>query len=252
MNLVSLDKKNFLVTGASSGIDAAIATLLANLGARVILVARRKDELENLVSSLPGDGHIISPFDLTNFDQIQTWMKEIVAEVGPLDGLVHSAGIQITSPLRGLSNESFYTTMKINYEAAVWLTKDFRQNRMHNKGGSSIVYISSVAGMIGQKGNSIYGCSKAALISAAQAFSLELAGQKIRVNAISPALVQTELADNFSNRNPEQFQALLDEHPLGLGEPIDVANSVAFLLSDAAKWITGSNFAVDGGYTAGH
>ena len=250
LNPLSMTDKTILVTGASSGIGRAISILLSQLGARLILVARNEERLQMTSTLLDGEGHLSICKDLSVSNDLSSWMKSIADEQGSLDGLVHAAGVQLTLPLRSLNKDDFDRIMKINFNAAVWLTKAFRQNGVHNKLSSSIVYISSVAGIVGELASSIYGCSKAALISLAKSLSLELAKKNIRVNCVSPALVKTDITENFLKVLTEkQLDKIIEKHPLGIGLPEDVANAAVFLLSDASRWITGTNLVVDGGYT---
>jgi NAD(P)-dependent dehydrogenase (short-subunit alcohol dehydrogenase family) len=116
---------------------------------------------------------------------------------------------------------------------------------------ASIIYISSIVGILGQPGKTAYSASKGALIAAAKCLALELAPKGIRVNTILPALVETEMSSKIlASLSEEGKNNVLKMHPLGFGKPIDIANSAAFLLSSAAKWITGSEFLIDGGYSA--
>jgi len=117
--------------------------------------------------------------------------------------------------------------------------------------GGSIIFISSVMGVVGENGKTMYSMTKGALISAVKSLSIELATRKIRINAISPGVVETPMSKNaIYSRNEESLDKIKSLHPLGLGQPEDVANACVFLLSDASKWITGTNMLVDGGYLA--
>ena len=125
-------------------------------------------------------------------------------------------------------------------------------NKLHfSEDGGSIVFISSVMGVVGENGKTLYSMTKGALISAVKSMSVELAPRKIRVNAISPGMVETPMSKNaIYSRNEESLDKLRKMHPLGFGKPEDVANASVFLLSDASRWITGTNLIVDGGYLA--
>ena len=117
--------------------------------------------------------------------------------------------------------------------------------------GGSIIFISSVMGMVGETGKVLYGMTKGALIAGTKSLALELARKKIRVNCISPGVVVSPMSENaIYSKDEKSLQRIKDLHPLGLGEAEDVANSCIFLLSDAGKWISGTNLVVDGGYTA--
>ena len=239
-----------LVTGASSGIGQATAILLAELGCRVILVARSEERLQATRDLMAGDGHVIKAFDLAQVEMIEPWLKTIVSETGPLTGLVHCAGIQRTVPIRFEKPCVDDPLWRLNYHSAAALVAAFRKpsNRTQN---SSVVLVSSIVGLIGQPGNSTYSASKGALIAYARAAALELAREEIRVNCVAPGHVRTAMTVSAESKLTEsQAQAIQDAHPLGLGYPEDVANAIAFLLADTGRWITGTTLVVDGGYTA--
>lgn len=250
LNPMELVDRTIMVTGASSGIGRETAILLSQLGARVVLVGRNRGELETTLSRLEGAGHVVAPFDLTSVDDIPRWMKELVPQSGALHGLVHSAGIQLTKPLRVVSSGDIDQVMTINVSAACGLVRGFRQKGVVAPPGS-VVLLSSVSGIAGQPGNSVYSASKGALVALARSLALELAREKIRVNCVAPALVHTEMAEKMREAlTPEQFDQIDKMHPLGIGLPRDVAHAIAFLLADTGRWITGTTLVVDGGYTA--
>jgi NAD(P)-dependent dehydrogenase (short-subunit alcohol dehydrogenase family) len=251
MNPLDLTGKTVMVTGASRGIGAGIAIYLSRLGARIIAVARDPDRLAQTLAQLEGEGHQSIIFDLTEVDKITPWLKELAKSTGPLYGLVHSAGISITRPLKVFSSKHMADMLRINVEAAVMLTKGFQQNGVYEKGGSSVVYLSSIAAWKGLAGMSGYSASKGALLSLARSLGMELASNKIRVNCISPGLVQTEMeAALHEILPPESMKQLHERYALGLGNVEDVAYATAFLLAPAARWITGTSLTIDGGCNA--
>lgn len=247
---MDLTGKKILVTGASSGLGRAAAVQAGRLGAEVVLVARREEELQKTARMMEGACTFIEPFDLLEVDDIGPWFKEVTAKTGPLNGFVHSAGINVTRPIRQLKPAVTDSTMRLNYFAASALTRAFRQNGCW-AAPASIVFVSSIVALRGEKGISAYSASKGALLSATRCLACELAADGIRVNCICPGHVRTEMAEQTEGfLTDDKLQSIADKHPLGIGEPIDVANAVCFLLSDAAKWITGSPMIVDGGYMA--
>ncbi len=252
-NPVDLSGRHLLVTGASadSDIGRSLCLNLTDLGARLILVGRREAALAETRALLPDpDSHTVAPFDLSDLDAIPGWMKGLAAQAGPLDGLVHSASHQGYSVLRNLKRMQIDQYFGVNLGAALMLARGFRQKGV-SRTPASLVFISSIAGMVGQRGRVLYASSKAALNAAARSLALELAEDGIRVNALAPALVRGTQADKqIAMLTPEQNAALAAAHPLGFGEPQDVADAVAFLLSNASRWITGITLPLDGGFSA--
>jgi NAD(P)-dependent dehydrogenase (short-subunit alcohol dehydrogenase family) len=254
-NPLQMPGRTIVVTGASSGIGRATAILLSNLGVRVVLVGRDAERLAQTKSALrtfenTEHDHIIEAIDLTDADRLPAWLSDLVSRTGPLAGLVHSAGNQITVPLRVMSEALFIRHMDVNVYAAGMLIKGFQAAGNHAPNGTSIVLLASTAARVGVPGNSVYAASKGALISLARALAMELAGKRIRINCIAPALVETEMFARYNAAiTEEQRNRFRNAHPLGLGQPDDIANAVAFLLSDAARWITGTTLIIDGGYT---
>jgi NAD(P)-dependent dehydrogenase (short-subunit alcohol dehydrogenase family) len=250
INPLDLAGRTILVTGASSGIGRETAHLISQLGGRVVLVGRNEERLAETLQLLPGEVHRAEPFNLSLVDEIPRWLKSISASSGPLDGLVHSAGIHKLRPVRTLSSQTVEEVMRINVGAAIGLAKGFSQKGVFAPGGS-IVFLSSIAGLTGQAGLAAYAASKGAIVALTRALAVELAGEHIRVNCVAPGVVQTEMGQGLLGMlTPEQGAALEAMHLLGFGRPRDVAYAIAFLLAETARWITGTVLVVDGGYTA--
>jgi NAD(P)-dependent dehydrogenase (short-subunit alcohol dehydrogenase family) len=250
INPMDMSGKTILVTGASSGIGSETCRCLSELGGRIVLVSRNREKLIQTLSSLEGAGHHFEQFDLDRVDEIPEWMSGLSKTIGPLDCLVHSAGISLTQPIRIWKSSDTEKLFKINVYAGLALAKGFRQKSIHGQ-NASIVFISSAVGIIGQPGLSVYSASKAAVIGATRCLALELAQDGIRVNCVAPGVVKSEMLESSRNvvLTEIQINALAGQHPLGFGKPRDVANSIAFLLSDSSRWITGTTLTVDGGYT---
>lgn len=249
-DFLGLNQKTVLVTGASSGIGRQTAILASKHGARVALVARRIDALEEVAAELHGTGHSIVSYDLAILEGIPAMVRRVADDLGGLDGLVHSAGIHRTLPLKSIQSADVRALFDINVTAAIMLAKGFRHKQV-TKPASSIVFLSSAIGLVGQSGVGVYSATKGAVLTLTKSLALELAREDIRVNCVCPGVVRTAMADGLRDRiGADSFQSVSDAHPLGLGEPSDVANAILFLLSGASRWITGSALTVDGGYTA--
>jgi NAD(P)-dependent dehydrogenase (short-subunit alcohol dehydrogenase family) len=249
INPLDLTGRRVLVTGASSGIGRETAILLSRLGASLTVAGRDENRLADTVARLEGEGHSAASFDISRLDAIPAWVKQLAAG-GPFDGLVHSAGIHQAAPLRVLNPAAMEDVMRTNVLSAAFLAKGFRQKGCRAD-AASIVLLSSVAGLAGEPGIAAYSASKAAIAGLARSLAVELAPERIRVNAIAPGFVRSEMGDRLKEfLTPEQFEAIERNHPLGTGTPGDVANGAAFLISDAARWITGTTLVMDGGYTA--
>ncbi len=250
INPMDMTGRCVVVTGASSGLGRETAVLLSQLGARVVLVARNTERLEKTARMLAGDGHGVEPFDLSKGDEIPRWMKGLAGKYGLLGGVVHSAGIQMTRGVRDWTAKDCDQLMTVNLYPCLALAKGFRQKQVHAE-RAGLVFIASIAGMVGETGLSIYAASKAGIIGLTRSLAMELVPDGIRVNAVSPGTIHTEMTDALLDRMPPDYlwnQAA--SHPLGLGRPRDVAHAVAFLLAETGCWINGTALVVDGGCTA--
>jgi len=250
INPMDLSGKTILVTGASSGIGRETCHCLSELGAQIILVARSKEKLDQVARTLEGTGHRVEPFDLSLSDEIPDWLNGVAKVGAPLDGIVHSAGIDLLQPIKLWNTKQTDTLMRINLYASFALAKGLRQKTAHRL-GASLVFVSSAAGIRGSSGRVVYSASKAAIIGLTKSLALELIRDGIRVNCVAPGMVETEMLENTKEKvlSEEQLANIAKAHPLGFGKPRDVANSIGFLLADSSRWITGTTLVVDGGYT---
>ncbi|MDD5233907.1 MAG: SDR family NAD(P)-dependent oxidoreductase [Syntrophales bacterium] len=242
-NPFSLSGKAILVTGASSGIGRQTCISISKMGGRVIATGRNEERLNGTLSMLAGNDHKLVRAELTDTND----MEALSGAVQGLNGIVHCAGIGKYIPSKFYKKEDLRRFNEINYEAPILLTSILlRKKKIIDN--SSIIFISSIMSETGITGGGLYAGTKGALVAITRVIALELAAKKIRVNCISPALVKTPLIDHDEFR--KEMETNLEKHPLGLGYPVDIANCCVFMLSDASKWITGTNLIIDGGYSA--
>ena len=241
-NPFSLEGKTILVTGASSGIGRGIAVTCSKMGATIVLGGRNETRLNETLSEMEGDGHVLAVADLTKKEELEK-MVDILQK---LDGIVHCAGIGQRILCKQLQESDVDNVMDMNFKAPVLLQTEILKKKKINK-GASIVFIASIAAESPSVGNSIYSASKGAIISYANCLVVELAPRKIRVNCISPAMVWTDLIlkDGISE---EELKEDEQKYPLKrYGNPDDIANLAVYMLSDASSWMTGSNVRITGG-----
>jgi NAD(P)-dependent dehydrogenase (short-subunit alcohol dehydrogenase family) len=248
--MISLKDKNILITGASSGLGRECAVILSKIGAKVVIIGRNQTRLNQTLALLEGNGHLSYRMDVTDFDNIESLVSDCVSKIGKLDGFVHCAGVELTMPLQIMNYSKYNELFSINTIAAFEFSKIISKKKYYNSVGASFIFISSIAGILGVSGKIGYCSSKAALVNGARAMALELANKKIRVNSILPGLVNTEMFQKIkAELSEESLLDIYNRHPLGIGNPQDVANLCAFLLSDLSNWITGSDYLIDGGYS---
>jgi NAD(P)-dependent dehydrogenase (short-subunit alcohol dehydrogenase family) len=252
MNPFDLTNKNIIISGASSGIGRQCAINCSEMGASVVLLGRNKDRLQETIASMNfPEKHSFYSFDLTNLDGIPNLISEIIGKSGKINGILHAAGISTTLPIKLVTKEKLDTFFQTNVYSAYILTKEVCKIGNFSENGGSIVFFSSIMGIVGEKGKSLYSMTKGALNSLTRSLSCEFSKRKIRVNTISPGVIITPINEHFEYiSNPEKRKLLEEKHLLGLGKTEDVANACIYLLSDASKWVTGINLIVDGGYTA--
>lgn len=243
-NPYSLKGKTILVTGASSGIGRATAIECSKLGAKVIITARNEERLKETLYAMEGEGHQMICFDLNYSDKLD----EFVAQLPALQGLVSNAGTNKMSPVTFIKEEDLKEVYQVNTFSPILLLRMLLKKKKLEK-ESSVVFTSSLSGLgtVGT-GNGVYASSKGALSMFVKVAALELAGKKIRVNAVCPGMIQTQMIQEGTLS--EHLEKGLADYPLGrYGEPKDVAFAIIYLLSEASSWVTGTNMVIDGGLT---
>lgn len=248
-----LANKKILITGASSGIGRAAAVFCVKQGAKVVITGRDEKRLRKTREMCDDQSHCFALVcdDLGDTGKIETLFQETVKSVGPLDGVIHSAGIAKLIPLQIISEDSYNEHMNIHVKAATFIAKEFQKKKNHSPEGGSLVFISSVAAYKAAQAQALYAAAKAAQIGLTKTLAVELVAKQIRVNAIASGAVKTEMGEaSKSILTSEQYEEYLSAHPLGQGSPDDIAYGAAFLLSDYSRWITGTTLTIDGGISA--
>lgn len=240
-----------LVTGGTSGIGKAAAIALAAAGAKVVLSGRREPEGAAVVATIKQAGGDAAFFraDASREAEIAALVDFVVATYGRLDLAFNNAGVEHAGPTSDVSEADYRRVFDLN----VWGVLASMKHEipaMLKTGGGSIVNTSSVAGHIGMGGVQIYVASKHAVEGLTKSVALEYARQNIRVNAIAPAAIETEMYDRFAD-NPQKREYMANLHPVGrIGQPDDIARGVLYLLDPANTFVTGTSLLVDGGFTA--
>lgn len=242
-NPFSLEEKTILVVGASSGMGREIAIECSKMGATVIASARNEEKLCSCIQEMHGTGHLAIPCDITRDEDL----KKLVDTIPQIDGLVVTAGIGMTVPVQFASREMFDSVYNLNLFGNIEVARLIFKKKKINKAGS-IVFISSVAGDFKcTPGNMIYGTAKSALNAFARFAAIEFAPRKIRVNAICPGMVNTELIKK-GKLTEEDFKRDIEKYPLKrYGEVEDIAPGAIYLLSNASSFMTGQTLVIDGG-----
>jgi NAD(P)-dependent dehydrogenase (short-subunit alcohol dehydrogenase family) len=252
MNIFSdtcLAGKTYLITGASSGIGLSAAQLMSFCGARLIVSGRDTSRLTLALTALDKRAtHVIEEKSLSDADDTADWVKALSQQHGALDGIFHCAGTELIRPARLTKQEHLNEVFGSSVFASFGIARASGQKGVLTD-GASVVFMSSVAGSTGQGGMTAYSAAKASIDGLVRSLACELAPRKIRANTIAAGAVHTAMHERLIKNNGEAAtQHYEAAHLLGFGNPYDIANAVVFLLSDAARWITGTTMFVDGGY----
>ena len=243
-NPYSLEGKTILVTGASSGIGRVTAIECSKMGAAIIVTARNEERLKETLNTLEGQGHSMILCDLT----IKEELDNLVNECPELDGLVCNAGINKLVPIRMLKETDVNNIFSVNTFSPIFLLQKLTKKKKI-KDDSSVVFTSSISGIgTAAVGESMYIASKGAISAFVKAAALEFSKKGIRVNAVCPGMVKTDMSDAYDLNEGDNED--LKNYPLGrYANPEEIAWGIIYLLSNASSWVTGTNLIIDGGLT---
>ena len=250
INPMDLTGKHIVVTGASSGLGRQTCITLSRLGAKVSLIARNEERLKETVSLMEGTEHFVFPFDITEIEGLEDLIKFIVNKNGKINGYVHAAGVFTRKPISMTKYDFLRDMMSLHVYSFMEFVRIIAKKKISDE-GTSIVAVSSASTLSADKGQVAYIATKGALDRLVRPMAIELGeSRKFRVNTVNPGWIKTDMFYNFiQEQGQERMDEILKPCFLGASEPADVANTIAFLLSDASKMITGQNIVIDGGWT---
>lgn len=245
-NPYSLEGKTVLITGGAGGIGSEVGRVCSNLGARIILTDIREDALQTALSSLTkvdAGEHLAVKADLTNSEELNS----LVEQIPEIDGFVCNAGVMKLVLTQFITEEELFRIQKINLNAPILLTKALLKKKKIKKGGS-IVFTASAAGVYRvSMGNAIYATTKCGIDAFMRTVALEMGPKGIRCNSVNPGMVETALIGGFTEEQKEKEKL---NYPLRrFAQPIDISLAIAYLLSDASSFVTGTALKIDGGMT---
>ena len=239
--------KTIIVAG-SGGIGAAVAKKLNGYGARIVLIDINNDAMQETLAQLDGDNAMYE-CDFSNVESIESVIKNIIKECGPVDGFAHCVGTGAVRPLKMSKYGYMLNVLNINFFSFVEIIRCLAAKGAFSEQGMNIVGISAVGAYIGNSTKTAYCASKAAMNAAVRCMAKELSGKRVRVNTVAPGVTDTPMARAAEDygAGSKEHEAIIDRQYLGICKPEDIADTVVFLLSDMSRMITGSCIAVDGG-----
>lgn len=244
-----LESRHALITGGGTGLGFAIADAMIDAGARVTIAGRREDVLARAAEALGASaGYVVA--DVADLGAIEDLAAQ-VESIAPIDILVNNAGRHQRKPVLETSDEEFAEVVGLNLSGGFALTREVARG-MVDRAYGSILFITSMAALFGIPGVSAYTASKTALAGLVRQLAVEFSPHRLRVNAIAPGFIETDMNRDIFRSDPARLKRILERTPLGrLGEPRDVAEAAVYLASDAAAFVTGASLPVDGGTSIG-
>jgi len=240
--------KVVVITGAGSGIGAASAQRFAAEGASVVLVGRTEEKLQKVKEALPAGKHLVVPCDVSDAGQVRQLSEKVNQHYGRADVLVNNAGSIVQGKIHEVSPDDWKKLMGTDLDGVYYCTHYFMPALLKTKG--NVVNISSVSGLGGDWGMSVYNAAKGAVTNFTRALAMDYGSDGVRVNAICPGFTFTDLTEN-AKQDEELLARFYDRIPLRrAGEADDIVGAIVFIASDDARYITGANLPVDGGLTA--
>jgi len=247
-----LQNKIAIVTGAGSGIGRACAIALAREGAKVTLAGRRRDRLEEVAHEI-GDSAFVAAADVSKSSAIDSVIQQTVECFGGINVLLNNAGVLHIGTAEQITEDQWDETFSVNVRG-LWLLSRAILPHMRKAGGGSIINMASVLGINGARNRASYAPSKGAVVLLTKCMAIDHGHEHIRVNAICPSFVETDLTAAVVSKAPDPKTVRAERiavHPIGrLGQPEDIAGLAVYLASDDSSWVTGAAFPVDGGYLA--
>jgi NAD(P)-dependent dehydrogenase (short-subunit alcohol dehydrogenase family) len=249
-NAFSLEGRAALVTGGGTGLGKAIAACMVQAGARVVISGRRGDVLRRAAAELGPQADFVVQ-DVTRFDQIEEVLGAVREKVGPLQILVNNAGIHLKKDAVETTEDDLAALLNTHVVGAHALTRALIPSFLE-QGGGSVIFITSMAAIMGVPYVSAYAAAKSAILGLVRTLATELSPRGIRVNAIAPGWIETDMTRHALENDPERMSTILSRTPCRrLGTPEDIGWAAVYLSSPAARFITGQQLVVDGGVSIG-
>ncbi|MCP1437279.1 meso-butanediol dehydrogenase/(S,S)-butanediol dehydrogenase/diacetyl reductase [Erwinia persicina] len=246
--MARFQQKVVVVTGAGSGIGQAAAERFASEGASVVLVGRTKEKLDKTLAKLAQGEHLVATCDVGEAEQVERLAKNVLDKYGRVDVLVNNAGQIVQGRIHEIALDDWKQLMKVDLDGVFYCVHYFMPALLKSKG--NVVNVSSVSGLGGDWGMSVYNAAKGAVTNFTRSLALDYGEDGVRVNAICPGFTFTDLTEEMKD-NQQLLNKFYERIPLArAGEPEDIASAIAFIASDDARYITGVNLPVDGGIMA--